>query len=110
MNYLSFGYGEKLLAASTSKGLNLYSNFDEGDATLDQIFEDGSSINTHDISKDGTYIVLGSSSLKVYMNDAYEKCNISYCTKCLNSTFCEHCNELLNYYYSEVREACIKCD
>ena len=34
--HLSFGYGTKLLAASTDKGLDLYSNFDEGNATSDQ--------------------------------------------------------------------------
>ena len=111
LNYFSFGYGRKLLAASTERGLDLYSNFDAGDATLDQTLEPSLYIYTHEISNDGIYIILGAawnsySILKVYVNDEYKNCNIPYCTKCLNSTYCKHCNGLMNYFVDEETGAC----
>ena len=107
--YFSFGFGKKLLAASKETGLELYSNFDEGEAVLDQILDDGQLVNTHEISKDGTYIILGNLNLKVFINDDYEKCNISYCTKCLNSTYCEYCNGLLEYFVNDTTGNCELC-
>ena len=55
--------------------------------------------------------------LKMYMNDDYPNCNIYHCTRCLNSTYCEHCNELLDYFLDEVGTCqlcnitgCIECE
>lgn len=91
--HLSFGYDTKLLAASTNDGVSLYSKFDEGNAEFEQTLDSGNSIYTHEISKDGTYLALADySNLKIYMKEDYIRCNISYCTNCLNSTHCQHCN------------------
>ena len=50
LRYISFGSRQKLLAVSSEQGLDLYSNFNTGDATLEQTFEE--SVKTHEISKD----------------------------------------------------------
>ena len=113
---LSFGHGKKLLAASTSNGLDLYSNFDYGNAILEQTLDEGFKVTSHDVSKDGTFIITGKktsyggSSLQVYMNDKYPRCNIPYCTRCLNLTHCEHCNDLLDYQYNKITGKCSLCN
>ena len=73
---------------------------------LEETLDQGTFVNTHQISKDGTYIILGYTSLKLYIRNNYDKCNIAYCTKCLNSTHCEHCNELVDYYLNQVTGSC----
>ena len=112
---ISFSSSKKLLAVSSESGLDLYANFEAGYATLEQTIEQ--SVKTHQISKDEAYLILGSDTLEVYMNDEYPNCNIYHCTKCLNSTYCEHCNELLDYFLDEVGTCqlcnitgCIECE
>ena len=105
--FLSFGYEKKLLAASTNTGVDIYKNFDDGSAELEQTLDEEEYIYTHEISKDGTYLVLGERyNVKVYMKDNYIKCNMLYCTKCLNSTHCGHCNELVDYFLNETTGNC----
>ena len=107
-----------MLVASTYNGADIYSNFDHGDAVLEQTLSEGETVKTHEVSKDGTYIVLGEyDNLKVYMNNDYVPCNISYCTKCFNAHSCQYCNNLLGYFVNETAgecqlcqlEACTKC-
>ena len=105
--HLSFDSETKLLAASTNTGVDLYKNFDGGNAEFEQTLDSGNSIYTHEISNDGTYITLADySNVKVYMKDNYVKCNMLYCTKCLNSTHCGHCNELVDYFLNEATGNC----
>ena len=75
IRFLSFGDEKKYLVGSTYRGVDIYTNFDEGNADLKETLS-SSAVLTHQMSKDGTYIVFGYSSLKVYIKDSYVKCNI----------------------------------
>ena len=70
--------------ASTWNGLDLYSSFDEGNATLERTYHEGIPALAHLMSKDGTYLVFGFTDLQVYKNDNTVQCDLQYCTKCLN--------------------------
>ena len=106
VRYLSFDLNNKLLVASTETGLDLYSGFDEGNATLEQTLDQGNFVITHSISPDGRYLISGLVNIKVYRHDASPQCNIGYCTRCSNSTHCEHCNQLVDYFLNETTGSC----
>ena len=53
VRYLSFGDCNKYLIASTFNGLDLYSNFDSGNATLEQTADN--KVLAHKMSKDGSW-------------------------------------------------------